>query len=186
MDPYRALKLGFGLLLLAPLTGLIGWGLLLLTPWHFVFAVFALVLYEVHLGFFVYCLYSLPPQRRLTLIASVVLTLTLGVFLFQGMEEAVYVLVPGLCLCALSALPKTIALGITIFLLNIFALIIAPALDLPPFIYRGGTNSYLEGPATVLSLTYVFLAWCGLGIALLPALDWRAWIWKGTTKEAGA
>lgn len=157
MEHYRAMKWGVGALVFSPLIFFAaGW----LYPW-FQFNPFAalllVILLQAYVGFVFYCILCVPVPRRILLLGSTLLVLSTGTLLFEGAESAAFVLGPGLVVCILGGLPRWIALGAAVFIANTLILSLS-----------------WTGQLYFWPLIYVFLASCGLGIATLPYLDWRA------------
>lgn len=164
MEHYRALKWGAGALLLSPLVLSVAGYLYFGLQTHPLLQLLTLVGLETYLGFIFYCVLCVPIPRRILLLASIVLLLAVGSLLFDGLESAAFVLVPGTVLCILGGLPRWVGLGVGIFIANTL-LLLSPSL--------------LRSPAPFELLVYVFLAYCGLGVAALPYLDWGAYLKTG-------
>ena len=163
MEHYRALKWGGGAAMFSPLVIFVTGHLYM--GWWFgpLVNLAALLVFESYLGFIFYCVLCVPVPRRILLLASGVLILATGALFFQGPAAAAFVLGPGLVLCVLGGLPRWIALGVTLFIFNTLLLFLSSPL--------------FGGPGGFVLPVYVFLAYCGLGIAVLPNLDWRAY-WR--------
>ncbi|HEQ60725.1 MAG TPA: hypothetical protein ENN74_03855 [Firmicutes bacterium] len=162
MEHYRAMKWGAGALVISPLIVFAAGSLY---PWFrfnpFV-ALLVVILLQAYVGFVFYCILCIPVPRRILLLGSVVLILSTGTLLFEGPESAAFVLGLGFVVCILGGLPRWIALGAAVFIVN--TLLLLPS---------------LATPVSFWPLVYVFLAYCGLGIAALPHLDWRAHLGTG-------
>jgi len=157
MEHYRAMKWGAGAFVFSPLIFFAaGW----LYSW-FRFNPFAVllmvILLQAYVGFIFYCVLCVPVPRRILLLGSTVLILSTGTLLFEGHESAAFVLGLGLVVCILGGLPRWIALGAAVFIANTLILSLS-----------------WTGQLYFWPLIYVFLAYCGLGIATLPYLDWQA------------
>ena len=137
------------------------------------------LLVEAYVGFVFYCVLCIPVARRILLLGSVVLIATTASLLFGGPDAAASVLVPGIVLCVLGGLPRWVGVGAMIFIVNASILLM---IGVVPWIgYFLGAAAY--APHMVVQITYVSLAYIGLGIAVLPYLDWGAY-WKGWQRSS--
>jgi len=180
MEHYRAIKWGVGATLLSPFV-LFGIGLIHFTGGGNPFVtLLSVLLLEAYAGFIFYCILCVPVARRILLLVSIVLIAATAALLFGGPRDAASVLVPGIILCVLGGLPRWVGLGVMIFIVNTFILLTSSMIAEMSALFGGRSSGYY----IELQVAYVFLAYIGLGIALLPHLDWRTYL-SGWNRRGG-
>ncbi len=180
MEHYRAMKWGSSALVFSPAVFYAANLAYFLSGGNPFVGLSVVLLVEAYVGFVFYCVLCIPVARRILLLGSIVLIATTASLLFGGPDAAATVLVPGIILCVLGGLPRWVGVGAMIFIANAFILL---AGGVVPGImgYFAGLAAYPHYAA--LQITYVFLAYIGLGIAVLPYLDWGAY-WKGWQRSS--
>lgn len=172
MNHYRALKWGAFAVALSPVV-LLAASFIYFGLGSNVFVIMAMVLLvEAYTAFIFYCVLCIPAMRRILLLASATLILGTGALFFAGPRAAVMVLVSGFIGCILGGLPKWVAIGVAIFIANTFVFLTSNLLmGVSTGLWGGHYEYHVE-----LQLAYVALAYCGLGVALVPNLDWGAYL----------